>query len=311
MYKSVIIGAGPSGLNAAVNLARSGLKPLVIKGFEPSNHLVSTLEVEYFPGFPHEMKATDLLDNMFKQAENFGAEFRFGRVSSVDLSKRPFVLTVDGQEQVIAETIIIATGAKAEHLGIPGENEYLGRGIGTCAPCNGFSFRNKHVIVIGGGDAAMEEVEYLSQYTSNVTVVHRSDKFRASKHLLNRVREKNLKWMLNRTPLEVLGDDRGVSGLKVINHKSGKEEVIPAGGIYVAIGKKPNSQFLDGQLPMDSLGYLLVKPGMTETEIPGVFACGDVQDRVYSNLITAVGSGYMAASDCERFLDSIEENWRM
>lgn len=302
-HKSIIIGAGFAGFTAAVYLAKAGLKPLVIKGLRPSHHLTTTMEIEYFPGFLHGMNGPALLDNMFRQAEQFGAEVMMGEVDRVDLSKRPFTISLKGQGELATETLVIATGTTAKLLGIPGEKEKLGVGVSTCAPCSGFFFSNKKVIVVGGGDSAMEEAIYLAHYASEIIIVNRSKQLRASMSLQNKVQElKKVKWLMGMTPVEVWIGDKGVQGLKVINNESGQLENILSDGIFVAIGNEPNTTFLGGQLPVDDQGYVLVKPGTTETEIPGVFACGDVQDRRYRQILNAIGSGCMAAIDCQRFL---------
>ncbi|MBD0383519.1 thioredoxin-disulfide reductase [Paenibacillus sedimenti] len=301
-YKSIIIGAGLAGFTAAVYMARAGLKPLVIKGQRPSYHLTTTMEIEYFPGFLHGISGPDLLDNMFRQAEQFGAQVKIGDVYEVDLSKRPFKVWLEGWGEIKTETLIIATGTTAKLLGIPGEKDYLGLGVSTCAPCSAFLFRDKKVLVIGGGDSAMEEAIYLSHYASEITVVNRSDKLRASLALQERAREiRKIRWLMNRTPLEVITGEKGVTGLRVTSHESGQEESLEADGVFIAIGSKPNTEFLAKQLPLDEQGYILVKPGTTETDIPGVFACGDVQDRRYRQILNAIGSGCMAALDCQRY----------
>ncbi|MEC0211796.1 thioredoxin-disulfide reductase [Paenibacillus ehimensis] len=307
MYNSVIIGTGPGGLTAAIYLARAGLKPLVIEGPEPGGQLTTTTEVENFPGFPEGIMGPELMDNMRKQAERFGAEFRTGWVNKADLSKRPFTLSVEGMGDIQAETVIVSTGASAKYLGIPGEKENVGRGVSTCATCDGFFFRGKKIIVIGGGDSAMEEANFLTRFASEVVLVNRRTELRASKIMQERARaNEKISWKLNRTPLEVIAGERGVTGLKVRNNDTGEEEIIEVDGIFVAIGHTPNTKFLDGQLTTDEHGYLLVKPGTTETNIPGVFACGDVQDSRYRQAISAAGTGCMAALDCERFLESVE-----
>ncbi|MCM3270727.1 thioredoxin-disulfide reductase [Paenibacillus elgii] len=307
MYNSVIIGTGPGGLTAAIYLARAGLKPLVIEGPEPGGQLTTTTEVENFPGFPEGIMGPELMDNMRKQAERFGAEFRTGWVNKADLSKRPFTLSVEGMGDIQAETVIVSTGASAKYLGIPGEKENVGRGVSTCATCDGFFFRGKKIIVIGGGDSAMEEANFLTRFASEVILVNRRTELRASKIMQERARaNEKISWQLNRTPLEVVAGERGVTGLKVRNNDTGEEEIIEVDGIFVAIGHTPNTKFLDGQLTTDDHGYLLVKPGTTETNIPGVFACGDVQDSRYRQAISAAGTGCMAALDCERFLESAE-----
>ncbi|WP_152392635.1 thioredoxin-disulfide reductase [Paenibacillus guangzhouensis] len=306
-YKSIVIGTGPSGLTAAIYLARANMNPLVIEGPEPGGQLTTTTEVENFPGFPEGIQGPELMDNMRKQAERFGAEFRTGWVTNVDTSARPFTLTVEGIGQISAETLIISTGASAKYLGIPGEKDNVGRGVSTCATCDGFFFRNKKIIVVGGGDSAMEEANFLTRFASEVEIVNRRDELRASKIMQDRARQNpKIRWSLNRTPLEVIAGDHGVTGLKVRNNATGEEEIIETEGLFVTIGHTPNTKFLGGQVTTDDHGYIVVKPGTTETNIPGIFACGDVQDTKYRQAITAAGSGCMAALECERFLEAHE-----
>jgi len=308
MRKTIIIGTGPAGLTAAIYLARANLNPLVIEGPEPGGQLTTTTEVENFPGFPEGILGPELMDNMRKQAERFGAEFIRGWVTKVDLSKRPFTLTVEGTGELKAESVIVSTGASAKYLGIPGEKENVGRGVSTCATCDGFFYRGKKIIVVGGGDSAMEEANFLTRFASEVVLVHRRNELRASKIMQDRARaNEKISWSLNRTPLEVVADVTGVKGLKVRNNETGQEELIEAQGVFVAIGHTPNTKFLDGQLETDEAGYLVVKPGSTETSVPGVFACGDVQDTKYRQAISAAGTGCMAALDCERFLEAAEQ----
>lgn len=305
MYKSIVIGTGPAGLTAAIYLARANMNPLVIEGLQPGGQLTTTTEVENFPGFPEGIMGPDLMNNMRKQAERFGAEFKRGWVESVDLSQRPFKLTVDGMGVLEAETVIISTGASARYLGIPGEQENVGRGVSTCATCDGFFFRGKKIIVVGGGDSAMEEASFLTRFASSVTVIHRRSELRASKIMQDRARDNaKITWALNRSPLEVAVDETGVvKGLKVRNNETGSEELVEADGVFVAIGHTPNTGFLAGQITTDAHGYIAVRPGTTETNIPGVFACGDVQDNRYRQAISAAGSGCMAAMDAEKYLE--------
>lgn len=307
MIKTLVIGTGPAGLTAAIYLARANMEPVIIEGWQPGGQLTTTTEVENFPGFPEGILGSELMSNMRKQAQRFGAEFKNGYVTSVDFSKRPFTVEVEGHGQLQAESIIISTGASAKYLGIPGEQDNVGRGVSTCATCDGFFFRGKKLIIVGGGDSAMEEAVFLTKFASEVTVVHRREELRASKIMQDRARSnEKISWALNNTPLEVLAGPMGVTGLKVKNNATGAEEVIEADGVFVAIGHHPNTGFLGGQITTDENGYIVVKPGTTQTNIPGVFACGDVQDTVYRQAITAAGTGCMAALECEKFIESQE-----
>ncbi|MFF2885674.1 thioredoxin-disulfide reductase [Paenibacillus sp. NPDC057967] len=306
MHKTIIIGTGPAGLTAAIYLARANMEPLVIEGWQPGGQLTTTTEVENFPGFPDGILGSELMSNMRKQAQRFGATFKTGSVKSVDFSKRPYTLEVEGLGQLQADSIIISTGASAKYLGIPGEQDNLGRGVSTCATCDGFFFRGKKLIVIGGGDSAMEEASFLTRFATDVRLVNRREELRASKIMQDRARDnEKISWSLNRTPLEVVGGEIGLKGLRVLNNDTGEEEWLEADGVFVAIGHTPNTGFLGGQITTDEQGYIIVKPGTTETNIPGVFACGDVQDKIYRQAITAAGSGCMAALDCERYLEAL------
>ncbi|KWX85175.1 thioredoxin reductase [Paenibacillus riograndensis] len=308
MYKSVIVGTGPAGLTAAIYLARANMSPLVIEGPEPGGQLTTTTEIENYPGFPEGIMGPELMDNMRKQAERFGATFFKGWVKKVDLEKRPFRLQVEGKGEIVTETLIISTGASAKYLGIPGEAENVGRGVSTCATCDGFFFRNKELIVVGGGDTALEEANFLTRFASKVTVVHRREELRASKIMQDRARSNpKIEWALNKTPFEVAAGQSGVTGLKVRNNISGEEEVLTANGVFIAIGHHPNTEFLKGQIETDENGYIVTVPGTSMTNISGVFACGDVQDTRYRQAITAAGSGAMAAMDSEKFIDSLEQ----
>lgn len=309
MYKSVIIGTGPAGLTAAIYLARANLNPLIIEGPQPGGQLTTTTEVENFPGFVDGIMGPELMDNMRKQAERFGAQFRTGWVNHVDTSGRPFKLDVEGLGEVTADTLIISTGATAKYLGIPGEEDNVGRGVSTCATCDGFFFRNKEIVVVGGGDSALEEANFLTRFVSKVTLIHRRDELRASKIMQDRARaNEKIEWALNRTPVEILAADHGVTGIKVKNNTTGEEEIVEASGVFVAIGHHPNTSFLGGQITTDPSGYIVTTPGTSETNVPGVFACGDVQDTRYRQAITAAGSGCMAAMDAEKYIESLEHD---
>jgi thioredoxin reductase (NADPH) len=304
MEKVVILGTGPAGLTAAIYLARANMKPVVIEGNQPGGQLTLTTEVENFPGFVDGIMGPELMDNMRKQAERFGAEFKRGWVTNVELSSKPFTLQVNGLGEIQTEALILSTGASAKLLNIPGETENIGRGVSTCATCDGFFYRGKKVIIVGGGDSAMEEANFLTKFASELTIVHRRDELRASKIMQDRAKANSkISWALNKVPLEVLSDGLKVTGLKVRNNETGQEEIIQTDGIFVAIGHTPNTAFLNGQIDRDETGYINVVPGTTETNIPGVFACGDVQDRKYRQAITAAGTGCMAALDAEGYLE--------
>lgn len=311
MEKVVILGTGPAGLTAAIYLARANMNPIVIEGTEPGGQLSLTTEVENFPGFIDGVMGPELIDNMRKQAEKFGAVFKNGWVTDVDLSKRPYKLQVNGIGEVETESLIVSTGASAKMLNIPGEKENVGRGVSTCATCDGFFFRGKKVVIIGGGDSAMEEASFLSKFASEVEIVHRRNELRASKIMQDRAKEnEKINWSLNKTPVEVISEENKVKGLIVKDNKTGKEEMIETDGMFVAIGHNPNTEFLKGQVRTDEVGYIQVVPGTTETNIPGVFACGDVQDNKYRQAITAAGTGCMAALDVERYLEgNATQDW--
>lgn len=304
MEKVIILGTGPAGLTAAVYLARANMEPLVIEGPEPGGQLTLTTEVENFPGFPDGIMGPELMDNMKKQAEKFGATFKRGWVTDVNVENRPFQLSVDGLGELETQSLIISTGASAKLLEIPGEKENIGKGVSTCATCDGFFFRGKKVVIIGGGDSAMEEANFLTKFASEVQIVHRRNELRASKIMQKRAQDnEKITWALNKTPVEMVSDGMKISGLKAKDNDTGLEELIETDGIFVAIGHNPNTEFLKGKLNMDEKGYILVEPRTTDTNIPGIFACGDVQDQKYRQAITAAGTGCMAAMDAERYLE--------
>src|SRR4051812_842500 len=310
----VIIGSGPAGLTAAIYAARAALPPLVIeglvKGGPPGGQLVNTTEVENYPGFPKGILGPDLMDQFRKQAERFGTKFLQGDVEKVDLSKRPFTIDVAGIEEyrVTAEALIIATGAQAKWLGLPSEKRLAGYGVSACATCDGFFFREQHVLVVGGGDTAMEEATYLTKHAKRVTVVHRREDFRASAIMVQRAKDNpKIDWLLNTAIEEIIGEPgkTGVTGARIKNLKTGAVETITCNGVFVAIGHQPNTDLFKGQLDMDENGYLILpgkKSAQTATKIPGVFAAGDVADHVYRQAVSAAGTGCMAAIDAQRFL---------
>ncbi len=310
-HKIIIIGSGPSGLTAAIYASRANLNPVIFEGIQPGGQLTITTEVENFPGFEHGIQGPELMDIMRKQAQRFGAQSFFKVVTEVDFSKRPFTIKTENEIHT-ADAVIISTGASARLMGIPSESKYMGYGVSACATCDGFFFRNLKIFVVGGGDSAMEEANYLTRFASEVTVIHRREEFRASKIMLERAQKNpKIKFMLNTVIDEILGiDENGrkmVTSARLKNTKDGSAEVVPVDGIFMAIGHKPNTELFKGQLDMDETGYLIVKPGSTYTNIEGVFAAGDVADKTYRQAITAAGSGAMAAIDAERWLESVQE----
>ena len=300
--KCLIIGSGPAGYTAAIYAARANLSPVLYEGMEPGGQLTTTTDIENFPGFPQGIAGPLLMEEMKKQAQRFGADVRFGVVTGVDLSERPFRVTVDGEKQIEARCLIIATGASARYLGLESEQKYRGMGVSACATCDGFFYRKKDVIVVGGGDTACEEALYLASICNKVYMVVRKNFLRASKHMQKRVMEtSNIEVLFEYNTVEVLGDENGVTGARV-RHESGSERVLDAYGFFVAIGHTPNTALFAGALDLDDEGYIRTRPGSAATNIEGVFAAGDVQDPHFRQAITAAGSGCMAAIEAERFL---------
>lgn len=302
----VIIGTGPAGYTAAIYTGRANLKPLVIEGHQPGGQLMITTDIENFPGFPEGIPGPELMSRMRQQAERFSAEFLFSSVTEADVSRNPFCLTIDDSREIFARTLIVATGAQAKWLGIESEKQYRGRGVSACATCDGFFFKNSRVFVIGGGDTAMEEALYLTKFASEVVLVHRRDEFRASKIMSLRAKKNpKITTMLNEVVDEILGDGMKVTGIRLKNVRSGELTEHSCDGVFMAIGHEPNAELFRGQLDMDDYGYIKTKSHSTETSVVGVFACGDVQDFIYRQAVTAVGTGCMAAVEAERFLESI------
>jgi thioredoxin reductase (NADPH) len=300
------MGSGPAGLTAAVYAARGNLNPLVVEGHEAGGQLMLTTMVENFPGFRDGIMGPQLMDDMREQARRFGAEIIRGAVMKVDLSRRPFTIDMDEDRVVQSETLIIATGASARLLGLESERKLMGHGVSTCATCDGFFYRGKEVVVVGGGDSALEEGMFLTKYATRVSIVHRRDSLRASKVMQDRAfKSEKIKFIWDSTVSEVLDvKDGEVKAVKLKNLKTGEESVLNCDGLFIAIGHDPNTGLFKGQLEMDPAGYIVTRNGGTRTSVEGVFAAGDVQDHVYRQAITAAGSGCMAAIDAEHFLSA-------
>lgn len=302
--KVLILGSGPAGLTAAIYAARASLQPILVHGLQPGGQLTITTDVENYPGFAEVIQGPWLMEQMEAQAKHVGTTVINDYIVSVDLSKRPFVAKGDGGDTYIADTLIIATGAQAKWLGLPSEQTWQGFGVSACATCDGFFYRGKKVVVVGGGNTAVEEALYLTNHATEVVVVHRRDSFRAEKILQQRLfANPKIKVIWDHTVDEILGEEgKGVTGVRLKHVKTGATQQVTTDGFFVAIGHTPNTDLFKGQLPLDTEGYLTTKPGTTQTTIPGVFAAGDVQDKIYRQAVTAAGTGCMAALEAEKFI---------
>lgn len=300
--KCLIIGSGPAGYTAGIYASRADLKPIMYQGIQPGGQLTITTEVENFPGYPEGITGPDMMEDLKKQAERFGTDVRWGIVTDVDTTERPFKVTADDGKTILADTVIIATGASAKWLGLESEQKFNGFGVSACATCDGFFYRGKDVAVVGGGDTAAEEASYLANLCKKVYLIHRRDELRASKAMVNRVmKTENIEILWNHTTKEIIGG-QGVEGVILENVKTGEEKKIDVEGFFVAIGHNPNSELFKDVLDMDEQGYIITKPDSTATNVPGIYACGDVQDTKYRQAVTAAGSGCMAAIEVERWL---------
>ncbi|MCC6721793.1 MAG: thioredoxin-disulfide reductase [Bacteroidia bacterium] len=300
--KCLIIGSGPAGYTAAIYASRADMKPVIYEGLQPGGQLTITTEVENFPGFPHGVQGPELMNLFKKQAERLGTDIRYGLATSVDFSQRPFKVVIDNNHEIEAQTVIIATGASAKWLGIPSEKRLNGVGVSACAVCDGFFYRGKDVAIVGAGDSAAEEASYLANICNKVYMLVRKDKMRASKAMIHRVSEtKNIEILYNTETDEILGEN-AVDGVRVRNNITNELRTLAIDGFFVAIGHNPNTEIFKNYIDLDEQGYIKTIPGSTKTNIEGVFACGDVQDKNYRQAITAAGSGCMAALDAERFL---------
>lgn len=305
--KCLIMGSGPAGYTAAIYAARADLQPVVYQGLEPGGQLTTTTDVDNFPGYPDGVDGTAMMEDLKKQAERFETDVRWGNVIDVDTKKRPFLVKTDDGKELLAESLIIASGATAKYLGLPSEDKFKGYGVSACATCDGYFFREKIVAVVGGGDTAVEEATYLAKLCEKVYLIHRRDELRASKAMQHRAfNTKNIEILWDSVPTEILGKEEGfnkeVTGVVIENVKTKEKHTIDISGFFVAIGHTPNTEVFKEKLDMDDVGYIVTKPFSTATKVEGIFAAGDVQDKIYRQAITAAGTGCMAALDAERFL---------
>jgi thioredoxin reductase (NADPH) len=302
----LIIGSGPAGYTAAIYASRAGLNPVLYQGLQPGGQLTITTEVENYPGYPEGIMGPQMMVDFEKQAQRMGADIRWGYATKVDFSQRPYKVEIDEEKWIEADAIIIATGASAKWLGLPSEQRLNGHGVSACAVCDGFFFKGQEVAIVGAGDTACEEALYLSKICSQVHMLIRRDEMRASKVMQDRVlKTPNIKVYWNSETLEVLGENK-VDSMKILNNKTNQETIVPIKAFFVAIGHEPNSHLFKGLLDMGEDGYLITQPGSSKTNIEGIFACGDVQDKIYRQAVTAAGSGCMAALDAERYLGALE-----
>jgi thioredoxin reductase (NADPH) len=305
--KCLIIGSGPAGYTAAIYASRSDLHPVMYTGMLAGGQLTQTTDVENFPGYPDGVMGPEMMEDFRKQAERLGTDIRFGYVSSVDFSSLPHKVVVDESKTILADTVIISTGASAKWLGLESEQKYSGFGVSACAVCDGFFFKGQDVAIVGAGDTAAEEATYLAKLARKVYMIVRRDEFRASKAMVHRVlNTPNIEILYNTETLEIMGDGQSVNKVKVLNNQTQEERDLDVTGFFVAIGHKPNTDIFEGWLHMDATGYIVTRPGSTETNVEGVFCCGDAQDHIYRQAVTAAGTGCMAAIDAERYLAAKE-----